>query len=474
MGYNFTSRDIKNIVDELNSAIRGGRIQNIFQTSNYDIYIEVYSNKKIGYLLISIENGFNRIYYLHTREQSPQNPYAFQMLMRKYLPGEIIQSIVHLNGDRVVRISTSDFNIYAELTGRHSNIFLTDECDIILGSIRENVSQKRPLFISNVYIPPVPHNISLDVTGIPIPNNMSASEYYSEFYRRIIDRYRLEVAKGRALRGLKKKRLHYCSILKKIRGDREKALRYNEYLKYAEALKQHIFLEKRKDLVVCEYYTESGREIIEVPIDCRLTLYENMERYFKEYKRYENALEVIDERERKISQSLSETDREIERVSLCRRLDDLPDCVGEKRKPIKGSDKIEIEDKEKFPFAVFYVEGIGKIYSGSDAVSNEILTFRFARGNDLWFHITGYSGSHTILPLQKNKVPSERQILTAALIAAARSSAPEDETVEVAYTRVKYVRKAKDGVRGSVIFSKERHIRVKVDRCYISRIMRIA
>ncbi len=473
MGHNFTVIDIERVINELVLLVKGARIQDVFQTSRNDLYIEIYRGEGSRYLLISIENGFNRIYCTYKRESSPSEPFSFQMLLRKYLTGEFIENIEQINKDRVIRISTSEFNVYAELTGRHANIFLTDITNIILGSIRENVSQKRALFVSRKYIPPFPHQFD-DVGGLLIPEISSASEFYSEYYSRIIYDYRLLEKKRDILKSLNRKKAHYYSILNKIGIDRTNALKYEQYLKYAEAIKQNVVLEKKRDSVIFEYYTEKGKETIEVPIDCRYSLFENMEKYYRNYKRLKNSLKIIDEREEYIKKRLQEIEGRINQVVNCQSLENLSSFEDRDKRKGTGNTQTMSGGRERLPFAVFYVEGVGKIYSGTDATSNEILTFKFARGNDLWFHVVGYSGSHTVLPVERNKVPSERQILTAAMIAAARSSAPEDESVEVAYTRVKYIRKVKGGEKGSVFFSKEKRIRVRVDKDYINRVIKIS
>lgn len=474
MGYNFTIEDIKKVLRELSTEIIRAKIQEVYQPRKEEIYIELYIPQAIKYLLISIENGFNRFYLTNKKPHNPLNPYSFQMLLRKYLVPSYINEVSQINEDRVIRISTEEYKIYAELTGRHANIFLTNSSDTIMGSIRESVSQKRPLFAGYKYIPPFKVEMNLD-SKIKINDNCkNISKSYSEFYDDVINKYRTENLKMRILRDLINKENHLIAILEKLKSDKERAIRFNDYLIYAEALKTNKIILKNADSALCEYYSEQGVSKITIPLKEGLTIKENMERYYKLYKKYKDALPIIEQRENEVRKNLEEI---LNRKSIVENTENILELQSlmERNDPDKTLEYDEREKEcKKYPFKVYYIEGVGKIYSGSNDEENEILTFKFSRGNDLWFHIVGYSGSHVVLPLQKDRIPSEKQIIIAAHIAAARSSAPDGESVEVAYTRVKYVRKVKGGQKGSVVFSNEKRIRLKVNKKYISNLLQIS
>ncbi len=472
MGYNFSPEDIRRVLKELADRIRGARIQEVYQPFGEDIYLEIYHPKNTEYLLISVENGFNRIYLTQKRPPNPLNPFSFQMLLRKYLVPSYISEVSQINNDRVVMISNGEFRIYAELTGRHSNIFLTDANDTILGSLRDNISQKRALFVSCRYLPPYNRELTY-VNDISVPVDNNISEFYSDYYERLINEHRINTARAKILGRLNNRKRHLLFVLEKIENDKAKASKYNEYLKYAEALKQRRIVEKKSDSVLCEYYAETGLESLNVPLIKGADVDRNMENYFRLYKKYKNSLPLILNRENEIKRELEEV---LKKIDSAESLEDLSSLESLCDLNISGKSSAikplrESEGGTKYPFRVYFAEGIGKIYSGSDAEENEILTFRYSRGSDLWFHVIGYSGSHTVLPVQRDKIPSEKQILTAALLAAARSSAPDGESVEVAYTRVKYVRKSRGGMKGSVIFSNEKRLLVRVDKKFPSRLI---
>ncbi len=113
------------------------------------------------------------------------------------------------------------------------------------------------------------------------------------------------------------------------------------------------------------------------------------------------------------------------------------------------------EDKSN---TVLYSPSGFKISIGRSAKENNRLTFNMAKGEDIFFHVRDYPGSHVILHSAGAPV-REDDILYCARLAKYHSKAKGLDKVEVIYTKVKYVRPVKGNV-GKVIYSKERSVRV--------------
>ena len=96
---------------------------------------------------------------------------------------------------------------------------------------------------------------------------------------------------------------------------------------------------------------------------------------------------------------------------------------------------------------------------GSSARGNEMVTFRLAKPDELWFHARGVPGAHVVLRTAASPATDEH-IEAAARVAAQRSAAREAGRVEVDYTARKYVRKVRGGAPGRVIYRNERTILV--------------
>ncbi|MBR7095475.1 MAG: NFACT family protein [Clostridia bacterium] len=80
-----------------------------------------------------------------------------------------------------------------------------------------------------------------------------------------------------------------------------------------------------------------------------------------------------------------------------------------------------------------------RLLVGRNNLQNDMLTFRIAAKDDLWFHAKGYGGSHVILVAGGEEPPAE-DYTEAAEIAAYYSQAG-DSVIPVDYTRVKNIKK---------------------------------
>jgi len=127
--------------------------------------------------------------------------------------------------------------------------------------------------------------------------------------------------------------------------------------------------------------------------------------------------------------------------------------------------EIETNPKELSRFRIYKLADGFEVWVGKDSAANDLLTMKYAKQNDLWFHVRGAPGSHTVLKLPDScdTIPKEH-IKSAAAIAAFYSKAKNARNVNVAYTEAKNVQKYKGAKSGSVVIKNEKV--VKVSRSY--------
>lgn len=89
------------------------------------------------------------------------------------------------------------------------------------------------------------------------------------------------------------------------------------------------------------------------------------------------------------------------------------------------------------------------ILAGRSKDENLELTFKHARGNDVWLHVRGRPGAHVIVPLQPGKSAPLETLLDAATLAIYYSGGEKWGKTEVDYTYKKYVRRIKDSTEAS-------------------------
>ena len=135
----------KSIVNELNESILDGKINKIFQPNKNNILISIYSNG-VKYLLnICIEASNCRLHLTTKSKETALVAPSFCMLLRKYLIGNKIKKIYNYDLERVIVFELEGYNdlndlvnrkLIIELLGKHSNIILTNENNVIIDSIR--------------------------------------------------------------------------------------------------------------------------------------------------------------------------------------------------------------------------------------------------------------------------------------------------------------------------------------------------
>lgn len=123
---------------------------------------------------------------------------------------------------------------------------------------------------------------------------------------------------------------------------------------------------------------------------------------------------------------------------------------------------MKIENKQLSRFRIFKLGDGFEVWTGKDSSANDLLSMKYAQQNDLWFHVRGTSGSHTILRIPEDTADIPKDyIKTAAEIAAFYSKAKNAKNVPVAYTLSKNVSKFKGANSGSVMVKGEKVIKVQ-------------
>ena len=164
------------IVNELKSFLIGGKINKIYEPNKNEIILDIYNKEKL-LLDICIEASNYRINLTKHTKDNPKTAPNFCMVLRKYLTSSRILSISTYNLDRIVIMELENFNelndkvvykLVIELMGKHSNIILINNNDIIIDSIRRISSENalRTILPANPYIYPVSEKNNLLETNI--------------------------------------------------------------------------------------------------------------------------------------------------------------------------------------------------------------------------------------------------------------------------------------------------------------------
>lgn len=197
------------------------------------------------------------------------------------------------------------------------------------------------------------------------------------------------------------------------------------------------------------YYTN---ETITIPLDKTMTPAENATRYFNKYNKLKRTYEAL-------TKLLAETEEEIlylESVSTALQIAVSEDDLIQIKEELTESGYIRRKFSNKKvkitsqPFHFISSDGY-HIYVGKNNLQNDELTFKFASGNDWWFHAKGIPGSHVIVKTNGETIP-DSTFEEAGRLAAYYSKARGNEKVEIDYTLKKNVKKPNAGKPGFVVY----------------------
>ena len=145
---------------------------------------------------------------------------------------------------------------------------------------------------------------------------------------------------------------------------------------------------------------------------------------------------------------LTSMDIALQEADLVQIKEELTESGYIKRHGKPGAKKEKVTSK---PFHYISSDGY-HIYVGKNNYQNEELTFKFATGNDWWFHAKGIPGSHVVLKTNGDTKLPDRAFEEAGKLAAFYSKGRGQEKVEIDYTEKKNVKKPGGGKPGFVVY----------------------
>lgn len=136
---------LSRVVENLQSQLSGGRINKIYQISQYELLFHIRAQGTNKKLLMSIHPIYARLQLTSLSYPTPASPNAFTMLLRKHLEGAYLESIEQQQLDRIVSMTfigtnelkdTVQLRLYMEIMGKHSNVIVTNTNNKIIDCLK--------------------------------------------------------------------------------------------------------------------------------------------------------------------------------------------------------------------------------------------------------------------------------------------------------------------------------------------------
>lgn len=204
-----------------------------------------------------------------------------------------------------------------------------------------------------------------------------------------------------------------------------------------------------KSMEALNYYTN---EMITIPLDDTLTPQENAKKYFEKYGKMKRTYEALSELTVQVKEEIEHLESILAALDIAQQEEDLVQIKEEliesgyiRRKG--GAKRAKVTSK---PFHYLSSDGF-HMYVGKNNYQNDELTFKFATGNDWWFHAKQKAGSHVIVKTEGKELP-DRTFEEAARLAAYYSKGREQNKVEIDYIQKKHVKKPAGAKPGFVVY----------------------
>ncbi len=250
------------------------------------------------------------------------------------------------------------------------------------------------------------------------------------------------------------------SKLNNLKAQTDKGSREEEYNKLANLLLINInSIKKGLEVIEIEDIYDGGSHL-KIKIDPSLSPKQNADRYFEKAR---NERINIQKSHQLYSQAQKRyADLQIIKVIL----ESYPSIkeINELMKKLNIKTGAEKDQKQDVgtKFKQYIISNKYRVYVGKDSKSNDLLTTKFAKQNDYWFHARAVSGSHVVLRVHNPKETIPKDILkSVASLAAYHSKSKTAGVVPVSYCLKKYVVKKKGMPAGTVTLLREDTLLVK-------------
>lgn len=261
------------------------------------------------------------------------------------------------------------------------------------------------------------------------------------------------ILKNRLVSAVEKELKKIEKIIKNIEKDIVIMSEHEKYKNLGDVLASVLYSVKRGDKSVKAYDFYENKEIT-ISLDPLLNPQNNLNKIYKKSSKMKRGLEISRERLtffKQRTQYLESVLVFIEKSSDINGLKNIEEELSEEKIiKLKGKPK-KNKKKETDNFGTIIIDN-KTVYFGRNNKENDYLTFKFARKDDVWFHIKDIPGSHFIVK-KEDFADNDDFISRVALCAAFYSKAQKGQKVVVEYTEKKNLNKPKGAPLGFVTYN---------------------
>ncbi len=449
------------LAEELRRELLGAAVQKIFAPSVERMVLELRVPGRTVLLHFSAESQAARVGVLRVRAPNPRNPPGWQSVLRRELTAcRLVRVFVAEPGTVLVTEWTQPARSLTLLLdlARPALLLVSQSGRVVAQSPLRN----RESVLGKAIVVPAPFNLKT-APDFRL-NRLSGDERFLRLNHASESRFEealhsAQLAHLNSEFNARRKRLR--ATIEKVRKESQRGVLADQYRREAEALTHnlHAVTRGQPSAVVTHYDTDGIISELTVRLDVTKSPKDNVAWRFHQYRRLSKGIEISKARLVQLESQLVQLESEGPDAAVL-----LEGASGSLDKPKAP------KEKALKPFHD-YVSASGQhIWVGRGAAHNDTLTFKHARPFHYWFHVRGVPGAHVVVPLEKAQTLGQETLLDAAHLAAFHSDAKGETKVEVSYTQVKYVSKAKGAARGAVKYVQEKTIVLRFEEERLKRL----
>lgn len=438
--------EAERLLDWLGERLAGAALQACRQPSWDRVVLSLRVPGETLHLSLTARPGAARFHTLAKPPGNPPKPFAFQGLLRARLRGPL-QGLSLRGGDRLLDLTFPDHHLLLLFAGQRADLLLLDGEDRILGGVRPGRTTGETFHWDTATAPEMKDRFE----GL---GGAERSEAVRDFFERL-DAERIERAQRKRITSHRKRLVRRAA---RQRAEAERAAEAEPIRHRADLLRSSFHLIERGAEEVLLQDWSTGEEL-RVALDPALSPADNLDRLYKKAARAERSGELASARLRQTEEELSKLDAGEVPAELSRTR-----SAAQARRGGRAG--------ERLPYRAWRTPSGFEIRVGRSAADNDALTFRHARGNDVWLHVRGRPGAHVVIR-NPGTSPSPELLVIGAQLALAHSGLKEGAREEVAWTRVKEVRKPKGLAPGKVLIRSEKVLYLSTDPAALEKLERL-
>ena len=456
------------IASELNAVLSGSKFQKVKENENGDFYLSFYKSGTSYDLLLTVNPPYPRI-YLTTAKPAKSNARNFTMYLRKHVIGKIVESVNAIQNERVVQIKFNELKLVAELFPRGGNVYVLNHNNNVLYSLI-------PVDFEVYSLSPAEKVPEIDAPDIPA--DRLYNEVLDEKYSSLIEEKDYNALKSRVVKMLNKEKKRAEKKLVNVKKDLNNSEKAGAFQKYGDLIKTY-FYDIKKGMKEYTCIDHEAGENVKIPLDTKLSAEENMKMYYKKAKKIKQGREYVESNVKRAEQQLKTITRFYDSAQAANDLFEINSLLDNMQKNkflrrVAGNvlmKKGKAKEQNNTPYRSFSTESGHEIFIGRSDEENDKLTFTFANGRDLWFHVADYAGSHIVVPVKTKDEEIDIGVINDAGLLAVHYSKAKGMDADVHYTLRKFVTKSKGMPKGMVNVSKFKTLFVKYDKERIRDLM---